>query len=184
MKRVLGDMAVNGAQLLVPIGGSTLAGLVEKQVTGSRYGGELSVPTVDAINDWLSRMNKVQTDIQKKAEGESADLVTDTVDFALDTAGMLGIPAENVFGIIRGIVGNITDWTGHRLDWATDESEPSVTIAKACLENGHLEKGRETIRQVIELKMKAGKTEKEAKSAVRSSLTAYYKKLYLKAPQG
>lgn len=181
VKRVLGDMAVNGAQLLVPIGGSTLAGLVEKQVTGSRYGGELSVPTVDAINDWLSRMNKVQTDIQKKAEGESADLVTDTVDFALDTAGMLGIPAENVFGIIRGIVGNITDWTGHRLDWATDESEPSVTIAKACLENGHLEKGRETIRQVIELKMKAGKTEKEAKSAVRSSLTAYYKKLYLKA---
>ena len=181
MKRVLGDMAVNGAQLIAPIGGGLIAGGIEKVITGSSYGGTLSIPTLDAINDWLSQMDRVRQDIVKLSEDEEADIVTDSVDFAMDTAGVLGIPAKNAFGILRGIVGNITDLTGHELSWATDKPDPSMAIVKACFENGHMDKGREVIDQVIQSKMDAGKEEKEARSAVRSSLTAYYKKLYLKA---
>lgn len=181
MKRVLGDMAVNGAQLIAPIGGGLIAGGIEKVITGSSYGGTLSIPTLDAINDWVSQMDRVRQDIVKLSEDEEADIVTDSVDFAMDTAGVLGIPAKNAFGILRGIVGNITDLTGHELSWATDKPDPSMAIVKACFENGHMEKGREVIDQVIQSKMDAGKEEKEARSAVRSSLTAYYKKLYLKA---
>lgn len=181
MKRVLGDMAVNGAQLIAPIGGGLIAGGIEKVITGSSYGGTLSIPTLDAINDWLSQMDRVRQDIVKLSEDEEADIVTDSVDFAMDTAGVLGIPAKNAFGILRGIVGNITDISGHELSWATDKPDPSMAIAKACFENGHVEKGREVIDQVIQSKMDTGKDEKEARSAVRSSLTAYYKKLYLKA---
>ena len=181
MKRVLGDMAVNGAQLLLPIGGGVVAGGIEKVITGSSYGGTLSIPTLDAINDWVSQMDRVRQDIVKLSEDEEADIVTDSVDFAMDTAGMLGIPAKNAFGILRGVVGNITDITGHEVSWATDKPAPSMAIVKACFENGHMEKGREVIDQVIQSKMDTGKEEKEARSAVRSSLTAYYKKLYLKA---
>lgn len=181
MKRVLGDMAVNGAQLIAPIGGGLIAGGIEKVITGSSYGGTLSIPTLDAINDWVSQMDRVRQDIVKLSEDEEADIVTDSVDFAMDTAGVLGIPAKNAFGILRGIVGNITDLTGHELNWATDKPDPSMAIVKACFENGHMEKGREVIDQVIQSKMDAGKEEKEARSAVRSSLTAYYKKLYLRA---
>lgn len=181
MKRVLGDMAVNGAQLIAPIGGGLIAGGIEKVITGSSYGGTLSIPTLDAINDWISQMDRVRQDIVKLSEDEEADIVTDSVDFAMDTAGVLGIPAKNAFGILRGIVGNITDLTGHELSWATDKPDPSMAIVKACFENGHMEKGREVIDQVIQSKMDAGKEEKEARSAVRSSLTAYYKKLYLRA---
>ena len=181
MKRVLGDMAVNGAQLIAPIGGGVVAGGIEKAITGSSYGGTLSIPTLDAINDWVSQMDRVRQDIVKLSEDEEADIVTDSVDFAMDTAGVLGIPAKNAFGILRGIVGNITDLTGHELSWATDKPDPSMAIVKACFENGHMEKGREVIDQVIQSKMDAGKEEKEARSAVRSSLTAYYKKLYLRA---
>lgn len=181
MKRVLGDMAVNGAQLIAPIGGGLIAGGIEKVITGSSYGGTLSIPTLDTINDWLSQMDRVRQDIVKLSEDEEADIVTDSVDFAMDTAGVLGIPAKNAFGILRGIVGNITDLTGHELSWATDKPDPSMAIVKACFENGHMEKGREVIDQVIQSKMDAGKEEKEARSAVRSSLTAYYKKLYLRA---
>ncbi|MFR5994330.1 MAG: hypothetical protein ACLUF9_02115 [Oscillospiraceae bacterium] len=181
MKRVLGDMAVNGAQLIAPIGGGLIAGGIEKVITGSSYGGTLSIPTLDAINDWLSQMDRVRQDIVKLSEDEEVDIVTDSVDFAMDTAGVLGIPAKNAFGILRGVVGNITDLTGHELSWATDKPDPSMAIVKACFENGHMEKGREVIDQVIRSKMDAGKEEKEARSAVRSSLTAYYKKLYLRA---
>ena len=181
MKRVLGDMAVNGAQLIAPIGGGLIAGGIEKVITGSSYGGTLSIPTLDAINDWVSQMDRVRQDIVKLSEDEEADIVTDSVDFAMDTAGVLGIPAKNAFGILRGIVGNITDLTGHELSWATDKPDPSMAIVKACFENGHMEKGREVIDQVIQSKMDAGKEKKEARSAVRSSLTAYYKKLYLRA---
>ena len=181
MKRVLGDMAVNGAQLIAPIGGGLIAGGIEKVITGSSYGGTLSIPTLDAINDWLSQMDRVRQDIVKLSEDEEADIVTDSVDFAMDTAGVLGIPAKNAFGILRGIVGNITDLTGHELSWATDKPDPSMAIVKACFENGHMDKGRKVIDQVIQSKMDTGKDEKEARSAVRSSLTAYYKKLYLRA---
>ena len=181
MKRVLGDMAVNGAQLIAPIGGGVVAGGIEKVITGSIFGGTLSIPTLDAINDWVSQMDRVRQDIVKLSEDEEADIVTDSVDFAMDTAGMLGIPAKNAFGILRGVVGNITDITGREVSWATDKPAPSMAIVKACFENGHMEKGREVIDQVIQSKMDTGKEEKEARSAVRSSLTAYYKKLYLKA---
>lgn len=182
MLRVLGDMATNGAGLLIPIGGSELAGLVEKQSTGSSYGGEFSVSVVDMLNDYIKQFGKCWKDVADLNDGGIEKLPTDLRDLSMDTAGLFGIPAENVFNIIRGVVGNISDtFSDEPIQWATDNPDPNVSAIKAAFDNGHMDTAKDKIVELIAFKVKSGKTEKEAASSVRSSITSYYKPLYLKA---
>lgn len=182
MLRVLGDMATNGAGLLIPIGGSELAELVEKQLTGSSYGGEFSVSVVDMLNDYIDQFGKCWKDVADLNDGGREKLPTDLRDLSMDTAGLFGIPAENVFNIIRGVVGNISDtFSDEPIQWATDIPDPNVAAIKAAFDNGHMDTAKDKIVELIAFKVKSGKTEKEAASSVRSSITSYYKPLYLKA---
>ena len=182
MLRVLGDMATNGAGLLIPIGGSELAELVEKHVTGSSYGGEFSVSVVDMLNDYIDQFGKCWKDVADLNDGGREKLPTDLRDLSMDTAGLFGIPAENVFNIIRGVVGNISDtFSEEPIQWATDIPDPNVSAIKAAFDNGHMDTAKDKIVELIAFKVKSGKTEKEAASSVRSSITSYYKPLYLKA---
>lgn len=182
MLRVLGDMATNGAGLLIPIGGSELAELVEKQLTGSSYGGEFSVSVVDMLNDYIDQFGKCWKDVADLNDGGREKLPTDLRDLSMDTAGLFGIPAENVFNIIRGVVGNISDtFSEEPIQWATDIPDPNVSAIKAAFDNGHMDTAKDKIVELIAFKVKSGKTEKEAASSVRSSITSYYKPLYLKA---
>ena len=182
MLRVLGDMATNGAGLLIPIGGNELAELVERQVTGSSYGGEFSVSVVDMLNDYIDQFGKCWKDVADLNNGGREKLPTDLRDLSIDTAGLFGIPAENVFNIIRGVVGNISDtFSEEPVHWATDNPDPNVVAIKAAFDNGHMDTAKDKIVELIAFKVKSGKTEKEAASSVRSSITSYYKPLYLKA---
>lgn len=182
MLRVLGDMATNGAGLLIPIGGSELAELVEKQLTGSSYGGEFSVSVVDMLNDYIDQFGKCWKDVADLNDGGREKLPTDLRDLSMDTAGLFGIPAENVFNIIRGVIGNISDtFSEEPIHWATDNPDPNVAAIKAAFDNGHMDTAKDKIVELIAFKVKSGKTEKEAASSVRSSITSYYKPLYLKA---
>lgn len=182
MLRVLGDMATNGAGLLIPIGGSELAELVEKQLTGSSYGGEFSVSVVDMLNDYIDQFGKCWKDVADLNDGGREKLPADLRDLSMDTAGLFGIPAENVFNIIRGVVGNISDtFSDEPVQWATDIPDPNVAAVKAAFDNGHMDTAKDKIVELIAFKVKSGKTEKEAASSVRSSITSYYKPLYLKA---
>lgn len=182
MLRVLGDMATNGAGLLIPVGGNELAELVEKQLTGSSYGGEFSVSVVDMLNDYIDQFGKCWKDVADLNDGGREKLPTDLRDLSMDTAGLFGIPAENVFNIIRGVVGNISDtFSEEPVHWATDNPDPNVAAIKAAFDNGHMDTAKDKIVELIAFKVKSGKTEKEAASSVRSSITSYYKPLYLKA---
>ena len=53
--------------------------------------------------------------------------------------------------------------------------------AEAAYERGDMDSFKKTVSKIIEDKVKAGKTEKEAKSAVRSSFTSSYKPEYMAA---
>ena len=182
MLRVLWDMATNGAGLLIPVGGNELAELVERQVTGSSYGGEFSVSVVDMLNDYIDQFVKCWKDVADLNDGGREKLPTDLRDLSMDTAGLFGIPAENVFNIIRGVVGNISDtFSEEPVHWATDNPDPNVAAIKAAFDNGHMDTAKDKIVELIAFKVKSGKTEKEAASSVRSSITSYYKPLYLKA---
>ncbi len=182
MLRVLGDMATNGAGLLIPVGGNELAEFVERQVTGSSYGGEFSVSVVDMLNDYIDQFGKCWKDVADLNDGGREKLPTDLRDLSMDTAGLFGIPAENVFNIIRGVVGNISDtFSEEPVHWATDNPDPNVAAIKAAFDNGHMDTAKDKIVELIAFKVKSGKTEKEAASSVRSSITSYYKPLYLKA---
>ena len=182
MLRVLGDMATNGAGLLIPVGGNELAELAERQVTGSSYGGEFSVSVVDMLNDYIDQFGKCWKDVADLNDGGREKLPTDLRDLSMDTAGLFGIPAENVFNIIRGVVGNISDtFSEEPVHWATDNPDPNVAAIKAAFDNGHMDTAKDKIVELIAFKVKSGKTEKEAASSVRSSITSYYKPLYLKA---
>ena len=182
MLRVLGNMATNGEGTLIPIGGNELAELVERQVTGSSYGGEFSVSVVDMLNDYIDQFGKCWKDVADLNNGGREKLPTDLRDLSIDTAGLFGIPAENVFNIIRGVVGNISDtFSEEPVHWATDNPDPNVVAIKAAFDNGHMDTAKDKIVELIAFKVKSGKTEKEAASSVRSSITSYYKPLYLKA---
>jgi hypothetical protein len=74
----------------------------------------------------------------------------------------------------------VGDWTGHPVDWATDESNTAKGM-KAAWENGHYDTAKRKMNALIKEKMDNGKTEKDAKSAVKSSMTSYLKPLYIKA---
>ena len=107
-----------------------------------------------------------------------------------DTANLFGIPAKNLIRDTKGIYHffrDITDdvtaddmggafkagWKG--IDY-TDKVKAENAFAK-----GDTRGVSRIVDGLVDDKVKAGKTEKEAKSAVRSSFTSTYKKQYLEA---
>ena len=65
-----------------------------------------------------------------------------------------------------------------RIDEAVNKSSQDV---KRAIKKGEMEYAQELIDKLVEEKMEAGKTEKEARSAIKSSLTSYWKPVYLEA---
>lgn len=178
-KRVLDDMAGNALQLALPVGGDWLNTFIENKKSGSFFTNDIiSVPLVDRVTDYATDFGKVWSDVADIGNVGIEKTMADIGTMSMDIAGMFGIPANNVYNIFRGIVGNISDMTGHPIDWATDESSSTAKLAIKSFENGHFDKGKSRVKELIEDKMSNGKTEKEAKSAIRSSFTSYWKPLY------
>lgn len=183
MKTILGDMLQTGAGLLLPIGGteaySLVSGLIQKATTGKAGYDVISVPVVDMVNDWVTDINKLCGHLAAD-EKDFGDIGADLRIIAMDAAAILGIPAENVFNIIRGIVGNVTDIAGVPVDWATDITNTYAAMNNAW-DRGHYAVAKKKLDAIIADKVRAGKTEKEARSAAKSSVTSRFKPDYIAA---
>lgn len=185
MKRILLDMSSSAAGLVMPIGGteaySAVEGIVNKIANGGTQYDTLSVPAIDMVNDWITDITNLFNDLSDLDE-KAGNVPKHLRVVAMDVAALFGIPAENVYNIIRGAVGNAGDLTGHPVDWATDESN-TLKGMKAAWNNNHYDTAKKKMNDLIQEKMAEGKTEKEAKSSIKSSMTSYFKPMYLAAVQ-
>ena len=101
-------------------------------------------------------------------------------------ASLFGIPLGNVMRTGREIynaLANIFDDNQFESGDFEDAilGETTVSDINEALEHGDTNKANKLLKEVIADKVKSGKTEKEAKAAVRSSVTSYWKPLYLEA---
>ena len=101
-------------------------------------------------------------------------------------AALFGIPLGNVMRTGREIynaIANIFDDNYLEPGDVGDAvfGETTVSDVNEALEKGNTEKAKNLVNKIIEDKMKSGKTEKEAKAAVKSSVTSYWKPLYIQA---
>ena len=182
MKVILKDMVSNSANLVMPVFGDAAFNAVDnvaKKARGETTYDVLSVPAVDMVNDWLKDVNSLVGHLSDLDSGKDK-IPTDLRVVSMDVAALFGIPAENVYNIIRGTVGNVTDSIGMPLDWATDE-EHTTKGMKAAWNSGHFDAAKEKLDALIAEKVANGKTEKEAKSALRSVMTTEFKPQYLAA---
>ena len=101
-------------------------------------------------------------------------------------AALFGIPLGNVMRTGRefyNAIANIFDDNQFESGDFEDAVLGDTTVADINeeLEKGNTEKAKTMLNEVIADKVKSGKTEKEAKAAVKSSVTSYWKPLYLQA---
>lgn len=103
-------------------------------------------------------------------------------------SSLFGIPLKNVMREGRSLYNTVAAIfddnipQGDELLKAFLGIEENMKEVNELYEKGKSDKAKETISGIIDDKVKNdGKTEKEAKSAVRSSMTAYWKEKYLKA---
>lgn len=185
-KTMLSDMASTGAGLLLPVGGQELFDIVKGGVkiatTGKTGYDVFTVPAVDQLNDWISDVDSLFKNLY--------DLSNDNLDIeklgedmrmvAFDAAAVAGVPAQNVWNIVVGIIGNVTDIAGVPISWATDE-ENTTSGVKAAFDNGHYALGREKMEKIIQQKVDGGRTLTQARGDVRSTITGYFKPLYVSA---
>jgi hypothetical protein len=77
---------------------------------------------------------------------------------------------------------------GETSETETEEKDEATSIYTAsdinvAFESGDTAQAKEIIRELIDTKVANGKTEKEAKSSLRSSMTSYWKPLYIAATE-
>jgi hypothetical protein len=105
-------------------------------------------------------------------------------------SALFGIPAKNlmrtgreIYNLFENIFDEDTLATSD-IGGAAREAVFGETTAKDIneqLKKGNTDKAKETMQGLIAEKVESGKTEKEARSAIRSSVTSYWKPLYLEA---
>ena len=107
---------------------------------------------------------------------------------------MFGLPVKNIMRDARSIYnvvdtfmnGGQTTWYGIEdaiIEGVTGDDVSLMERAERAMSRGDSRTFEKTVSEMIQAKVDAGKTEKEAKSAVRSSFTSRYKKQYVEAAQ-
>lgn len=113
-------------------------------------------------------------------------------DFVGSVSSIFGLPAKNIMRDARSIYnvvdtfmnGGKTTWYGIEdaiIEGVTGKDVSLMERAERAMSRGDSKTFSKTVSEMIQAKVDAGKTEKEAKSAVRSSFTSRYKKLYVEA---
>ena len=176
VKRIAQDMGGIGTGLVLPIGGSEIYNYLESVISGNGYvKALLSYPTIDWINDYASAL----TNVFKYPS------VQNITKLLIKFGDITGQPATNYYNIIHGIGYNITDIVNGDFGEfeASEENSTSHLIKRAhsAYEKGNSAEAKQYIQEIIDSKVAKGNTEKEAKSAIRSSLTSKYKPLFLEA---
>lgn len=165
-------------------------------------GNDVERPDMTQISNFLNAIDKLNSDDRstyRKIE-----------DFAGAVAAIFGIPVKNVMRDMRAIYNTciIAPFDENEFDF-DDAAELFVegffdpwnniastyldrkdlqigaqntgSTAVAYIDRGKIEKGKEVINELVNEKVEGGKTEKQAKSAVRSSFTFEYKQRYIEA---
>ena len=111
-------------------------------------------------------------------------------DLAGAVAAFGGFPLKNVMRTVRemyNFMANLFDDNVASGDDVGDAIVETITGEKSAsdineaLEKGNTAKAKEIIKDLIADKVEGGKTEKEAKASIKSSVTGYWKDLYLQA---
>ena len=74
-----------------------------------------------------------------------------------------------------------TEWYNEETEETQDEESSVYTNSDVndALERGDVTMAKEIINDIVDAKVKSGKTESEAKSSIKSSITSYWKDIYL-----
>lgn len=111
-------------------------------------------------------------------------------DLAGAIAAFGGIPLKNVMRFVRGMYNayvNIVDDNVATLEDVGDAvvetivGETTTADVNEALDKGNTTKAKEVIGELVDDKVKSGKTEKEAKATIKASVTSYWKSRYLQA---
>lgn len=144
-------------------------------------GWDVERPDMALIADFIKSFKKMVDD------GATGDEI---LAFVCDAANIFGIPAKNLVRDGKAIInffGDIFDDVPVRdiggafsAGWEGVDYTEKVRVENA-FDKGDTNEVKRIVSGMIEDKQKSGKTDKEAKSAVRSSFTSTYKKQYLEA---
>lgn len=158
-----------------PLIGNIGTSVAEGLIGGSSYD-IVSDPTVDKINTTFDKFKRLTSNNVKWE---------DYVNLGTEIASYFGVPAGNAWNILWGGIQNTIDVVnGDAFTWEYG-TERSVTqnIDRAYKAYVEGDKGKfdDILDQIIEDKLDDGKDMDEARSALKSSLTRYFKPLYIAA---
>lgn len=158
---------------IVPIIGNYATSLCEVLIGGSRN--EVMTDfTVDRINTTINTFAKLKEPTFENFANAFCEV-----------ASYFGIPASNAKNIVNGVILHVQDVMNGEfgsfeagVDRTTGQEVSRVYTA---YESGDTAKMKSILNELIQEKIDSGKDEKEAKSAIRASITSKYKPIFLKA---
>ena len=113
---VLKNLGEYAFGLLLPIGGSELASVIERLSGESTYD-TLSVPVVQTVNDYISslyklnqRLDDVHDALENDESVEANNIILALVDVVTKTGDLVGLPVSNAYALVKGIYNNIMDF--------------------------------------------------------------------------
>lgn len=158
---------------ILPIVGSYGISIAEKFIDGNRYD-VISDPTVDKINTTIDNFVK----LKKPSLGAFTNMAT-------DIASYFGVPATNIMNIVNGArlhIEDIANGDFGSFEAGVDRSnKQDAHIMYNSYLAGDTAKMNRFKEDFIQEYLDKGKTEKEAKSQLRSTVTSNYKPLFLEA---
>lgn len=158
---------------IVPIIGNYATSLCEVLIGGSRNE-VITDFTVDRINTTINTFAKLKEPTFENFANAFCEV-----------ASYFGIPASNAKNIVNGVILHVQDAMNGEfgsfeagVDRATGQE---VSRMYSAYESGDTAKMKSILNELIQEKIDSGKDEKEAKSAIRASITSKYKPIFLKA---
>lgn len=163
--------------------GSEVYSFISSIITQERYYG-ISINGIDSFTEGLENIISVKSDIMSD-DFSFKKLGKDVNSLAKCISQLLGIPLGNAEKIGIAVINHIKDCVNGEFfsfESGVDRTNAQeIHRAQTAYELGNTEKSSRIIKDLIDKKVKSGKTQKEAKSAVRASLTSTYKPKYIKA---
>lgn len=158
---------------IVPIIGNYATSLCEVLIGGSRNE-VITDFTVDRINTTINTFAKLKEPTFENFANAFCEI-----------ASYFGIPASNAKNIVNGIILHAQDAiNGEFLSFEAGVDRTTgqeVDRMYSAYESGDTTKMNSILNELIQEKIDSGKDEKEAKSAIRASITSKYKPIFLKA---
>ena len=154
--------------------GSEMYSILKSMISGETYYG-ISLSGVDSLKDALTAI----TNLRKQG------ITLDTMNKVATTiCQVMGIPLNNAEKIGKALYNWTSDFTsdeGFMESGVNRTNKQNIHRAEMRYTNGDAEGSRELLSAMIEQKKSEGKTDKEAKSWLRSQLTSTYKPRYVQA---